>query len=89
MFTKTIHTGPLDFIYVYQVPPGFAAIWDRAGDQRFIPTAIIRNAREVYEAGLTLKAHGALDDIPAEWGRIWWDQCKTFKRPRAVQVTPC
>lgn len=84
---KVIETGPLDEINVAGIPESdHAIIWDRAGERRLVPSPILRAAREIYDAGRTLRAHGIIDTIPDEWGRISWPQCRPLRRSTTVSV---
>lgn len=59
-------------------------LWDRAGEVRLIPYALIRNARETLASWSQVKAAGAIEEVPAKYLAIPWDSCLGLPAPAST-----
>lgn len=88
MDMRTVET-PADHsnLDVRALPQGnMPVIWDRGGERRIVPTAIIINARATNQAGVTLMTAGLIESIPEMWWQIPWEACRPLGKPLPVKV---
>lgn len=65
-------------------------LWDRAGEVRLMPWAVIRNARDMLESWNYALDAGIIDYIESKYQEIAWDSCLGLPAPSsAVRVKQC
>lgn len=61
-------------------------VWDRAGKRRIVPSPVLRNAYETWQAGVTLMTAGLIESIPDMWCQIVWEACRPVDQHLPVKV---
>jgi hypothetical protein len=90
---ETIYTAPevdtLDVVRFEAYAACAPTLWNRGGEVRLLPTAVIRNAMSLRASWIEVVQAGVIDRVPAAAEVIQWDSCLGLpERSPKVEVHP-
>jgi len=62
-------------------------MWDREGDRRLVPLAVIQNLSQMYQDGKTMIEILGLSDMMMPWNSIGWEQTEELTDEASPSAT--